>query len=115
MLNTKPQRIHLVCVYTGSVIYVTDPYKIEYRDMLNTVKMDPFRLKSKQSVPDELAKHNMPVTRSIASMLTRLKQHSHSKQNQLAERNTVLLNALIHHSQICSMGKTKVYCADDEI
>ena len=72
--NNSVHLVILCLVYTStcSFVYVTDPYKIEYSDMLNTIKLNPSKLKSKQSVPDELAKHNMPATRSIASLQTSL-------------------------------------------
>ena len=81
--NTKI--IHLVCVYTGSVGYVTDSDKIESYDIMNTIKQDPSKLKSKQSIQYKLAKHTMPATRFIARMQARLRQHLHQKQSNHEE------------------------------
>ena len=58
---------------------------IKYHDMLNTIKLDPSKLKSKQSLPDELVKHNLPATRSVASMKTKLRQHPFKKSSSMGK------------------------------
>ena len=60
--------------------------------MLNTIKLDASKLKSKQSLPDEPVKPNLPATRSIARMQIRLRQHLLQKQLNVQNKAVNLLN-----------------------